>query len=77
MYTHRYMYMYLSVSLTTFVKPQAGESQCRNAGESFTQSVLVGSFKLLVSFAKEPYKRDYIMPKRPVIFRSLLIVATP
>ena len=46
MYTHRYMYMYLSVSLTTFVKPQAGESQCRNAGESFTQSVLVGSFKL-------------------------------
>ena len=38
---------------------------------------LVGSLKLYVSFAKEPYKRDYILHKRPVILRSLLIVATP
>ena len=38
---------------------------------------LVGSFKLQVSFAKEPYKRDYILPKRPIILRSLLIEATP
>jgi len=38
---------------------------------------LVGSLKLYVSFAKEPYKRDYILPKRPIIFRSLLIVAAP
>jgi len=56
----------------------------------------VGSLKLNVSFAKEPYKRDYILqkrpiisilcqrdlkddilPKRPNILRSLLIVATP
>ena len=28
-------------------------------------------------FAKEPYKRDYILQKGPVILRSLLIVATP
>ena len=27
--------------------------------------------------AKEPYKRDYIQQKRPIILRSLLIVATP
>jgi len=26
---------------------------------------------------KEPYKRDYILQKRPIILRSLLIVATP
>jgi len=38
---------------------------------------LVGSLKLQVSFAKEPYKRDYILQKRPIILRSLLIVATP
>jgi len=38
---------------------------------------LVGSLKLYVSFAKEPYKKDYILQKRPIIFRSLLIVATP
>jgi len=38
---------------------------------------LVGSLKLQVSFAKEPYKTDDILQKRPKILRSLLIVATP
>jgi len=38
---------------------------------------LVGSSKLQVSFAKEPYKRDHILQKRPMILRSLLSVATP
>jgi len=38
---------------------------------------LVGSLKLQVSFAQEPYKRDDILQKRPMILRSLLIVATP
>ena len=37
---------------------------------------LVGSFKLQVSFAKEPCKRDDILQKRPVILRCLLIEAT-
>ena len=38
---------------------------------------LVGSLKLQVSFAKQPYKRDETLQKRPVILRSLLIIATP
>ena len=38
---------------------------------------VVGSLKLKVSFAKEPYIRDYILQKSPVILRSLQIVATP
>jgi len=38
---------------------------------------LVGSLKWQVSFAKEPYKRDDILQKRPMILRSLLIIATP
>ena len=38
---------------------------------------LVGTLKLWVSFAKESYKRDDILQKRPIILRSLLIVATP
>ena len=38
---------------------------------------LVGSLQLQVSFAEEPYKRDYILQKRPIILRSLLHVATP
>jgi len=37
---------------------------------------LVGSIKLLVYFAKEPYKRDYILQKRPIILSILLIIAT-
>jgi len=38
---------------------------------------LVGSLKLQIYFAKKPYKRDDILQKKPVILRSLLIVATP
>jgi len=38
---------------------------------------LVGSLKLQVSFAKEPYKWDCILHKRPITLRSLLIEATP
>ena len=38
---------------------------------------LVGSLKLQVSFAKEPCKIDFVLQKRPIILRSLLIVATP
>ena len=38
---------------------------------------LVGSLKLQVPFAKKPYKRDYILQKRPIILRSLLLIATP
>ena len=36
----------------------------------------VGSIKLQVSFAKGPYKRDYILHKRPRISSILLTVAT-
>jgi len=38
---------------------------------------LVGSLKLYVSFAKKPYKRDLYSPKRRIILRGLLIIATP
>jgi len=38
---------------------------------------LVGSIKLEVSFAKETYKRDDILQKRPIILWILLTVATP
>ena len=38
---------------------------------------LVGSLTLQVSFAKETYKRDDILQKRPMILRGRLMVATP
>jgi len=38
---------------------------------------LVGPLELYVSFAKEPYKRDDVLQKRPMILRSLRIVGSP
>jgi len=38
---------------------------------------LVGSLKVKVFNAKEPYKRDDILQKRPIILRSLLIEGMP
>jgi len=38
---------------------------------------LVSPLKLQVSFAQEPYTGDFILQKRRIILRSLLIVATP
>jgi len=38
---------------------------------------LIGSIKLEVSFAKDPYKRDDILQKRPIVELMLLTVATP
>jgi len=38
---------------------------------------LAGLIKSKVSFAKEPYKRDDILPERPIIFNILLAVTTP
>jgi len=38
---------------------------------------LAGSLKTQVSFAKELYKRAYILQKRPIFLRSILIIATP
>jgi len=37
---------------------------------------LVGSIKIQVSWAKEPYKRGYILQKRPIILSILPTVAT-
>jgi len=45
--------------------------------ESMSWLRLVGSLKRWVSFAKEPYKRAYILQKRPIMRRCLLIIATP
>jgi len=38
---------------------------------------LVGSMKLQVSFAIEPYKRDDILQKTSIIYSILLTLATP
>ena len=58
------------IQATSYPRPQTEEI-------IMGQLRLVGSWKLYVSFAKEPYKRDDILQKRPIILRSLRIVATP
>ena len=47
------------------------------AGDAMGWLRLVSSLKLQVSFPKEPFTGDDILQKRPMILRSLLIVATP
>ena len=51
------------------------ESDCSEVTVGWLR--LAGSLKLKVSFAKESYKRDDILQTRPIILRSLRIVATP
>jgi len=59
--------------------PSASSLRCTRhfAQETMGWLRLVGSLKSFFSFAKEPCKRDYILQKRHIILRSLLIVATP
>ena len=38
---------------------------------------MTNMYHLTNMYAKEPYKRDDILQKRPIFLRSLLIVATP
>ena len=36
-----------------------------------------GLLRIIGPFYKEPYKKNDILQKRPIILRSLVIVATP
>jgi len=67
----------LSISRYKCIHMNAVQLHKRHASFYMGWLRLVGSFKMLVSFAKEPYQRGYILQKRPIILRSLLIVATP
>jgi len=62
---HIYIYGYIYIYVYCFEESTMGWLR------------LLIPLKLQVSFAKEPYKRDYILQKRPIILRSLLIVGTP
>jgi len=52
-------------------------AQCIMHVHCYGVATISSLLKFLVFFAKVPYKRDHILPKRPVILRSLIIVATP
>ena len=68
--SHIYIYTFIYIYIHTHT--YIGGCSCTPQGVR-----LLGSLKTHVSFAKEPYKRDYILQNRPIFLRSLLIVATP
>jgi len=90
-YVHTCVYMYMSVCVCIqiyayYVTRKHIQTHTCTCTHTHTQTNtilshmgwlrLAGSFKLLVSFAKESYKRDDILQQRPTILRSLLIIAT-
>ena len=78
------IYLLVYLSICWLVKSHIWMSHVTHMNEScqtyewvVSHIWIVGSFKLQVSFAKEPYKRDFILQKRRLIWRSLLIEAIP
>ena len=65
----------LTEEIRLFLKKKKGGQTFLDGYCSTVQGVL--DWFEVDSFAKEPYKTDYILQKRPIIWRSLLIVATP
>jgi len=77
-YIHTYMYIFICIPvLPKKAKKQYQQTTQQGLHHDMEWLWLVGSIKLSVSFAKEPYKRDYILQKRPMILSILLTVATP
>ena len=49
--------------------------QIRGPAPLFSRQKSIQDTQKLSAFTKEPYERDYILQKRPIIWKSLLIVA--
>ena len=80
-YSPVHLHLYSSVLLLLNPPPQYVSSSSICTADLLYMHIrwvqLAGSLKTYVSFAKEPYTRDYILQKEPIILRSLLIVDTP
>ena len=78
--THTHSHTHTHTHTHTHIRADARnsiEGEVKSAFAAMGWLWLVGSIKLYVSFAKEPYKRNYVLQKRPIILSILLIVATP
>jgi len=73
---YSYIYLYICIYIYTHTLLFPKEKLPSNTLHDMGWLLLVGSLKLQVSFAKEPYKRDDILQKRHIMLLSLLIVAT-
>jgi len=72
-----YVYTYLSYEQPMLLIWMTQVTHMKDMCHTMGWLRLVESLKTQVSFAKEPYKRDYILQKRPRFLRSLLIIDTP
>jgi len=73
-HTHIYICIYILYTHTSSFLPTRGHT---GVVPCMRWLQLVGSIKLQVSFAKETYRRDAILQKKPIILSILLTVATP
>ena len=71
-YTYMYIYIYDIYIYETCIHMY--DCACASTCLDMRWLRLVGSLKSQVSFTKEPYNRDDILQKRPIILRSLLNV---
>ena len=72
-YTCIYIYVYVYIHECMY---SGGNRLARDSDARMEWLPLVGSLKLLVSFAKEPYKRYHFLQNRKIFLRGQLIVAT-
>ena len=68
------MYSHYSTTVTVHVETEWLHTLCYNTNSEYVQQCL---YKLQVSFAEYSLFYRALLQKRPIILRSLLIVATP
>ena len=74
---HTYTYIHTNTTYTTYMIADLTVWRLAYGIRTYGVATVNRLLKIEVSSAKEPYIRDYILQKRPIILRSLLIVATP
>ena len=67
-YVYRHVYVHVQICTCTNIYTFVHTSLCKLLDMGWLR--LAGSLKLQVSFAKEPYKRDYILQKKTSNFKK-------
>ena len=74
LYVYMYIFMYIYIHIYICILMRCSP---RTAQRSMGWLLFVGSLKIYVSNAKEPYNGDCILQKWHIFLRSLLIIASP
>ena len=72
-YIYIYTYIYIQIYIYIYIDRLVSRDRAHVYGVATISRLL----KIIyIFFAKEPYEKNNILQKRPIILRSLLIVAT-